>query len=333
MSNVRPGPRNLITDIDGIRVGNAEAVVLCTGTTMVLFDQAVTGAVDIRGGSPATRETDLLSPDCVVDAVDAICFSGGSVYGLAAADGAVGWLSEQGRGFEVGPFRAPIVPAACIFDLGSGGGQKIMVEPPYRALARAACESATDGDFDLGNAGAGLGACAGRIKGGLGSVSALADDGLQVAALVVANPAGAVTLPNSPAMWAWPLEQDGEFGGIRPTGLEQGHDMDLPGESRIGGNTSLALVATNADLSKAGAKRVAIAAHDGLARAIRPVHTPFDGDTIFAVATGTLTRPSELMDLARIGSLAADCVARAAARAVYAAADLGTVPSYRSVYG
>jgi len=331
MATIKPGPRNLISDVDGIAVGHAHNPEAATGTTVVLMDQACVAAVDVRGGGPATRETDLLSPDCAVDQIDAICLSGGSVYGLAAADGVVRWLADQGRGFPVGSWRAPIVPAACIFDLEPIGGHEIMSTPFYSELARQACDSA-DQNFQLGNVGAGTGARAGMLKGGIGSASVVCDDGLQIAAIAVANPVGAVVMPGSSAMWAWPFEQSGEFGGVRPAKDLNVSDADLPYESRIGGNTSLAVVATNAPLSKPAATRVSLMAHDGFARAIRPVHTPFDGDTIFTVATGSLSLDTSPLDIARIGAMAADCVARAVARGVYEAEDLGGIASYRSSY-
>jgi L-aminopeptidase/D-esterase-like protein len=331
MATIAPGLRNLISDVGGITVGNAQNMDAVTGTTVVLMDEACIAAVDVRGGGPATRETDLLSPDCAVEQVDAICLSGGSVYGLVAADGVVRWLADQGRGYPVGPWRAPIVPSACIFDLEPIGGPMIMSTPLYGELASLACDSAGQ-DFELGNVGAGTGARAGMLKGGLGSASVVSDDGLQVAAIAVANPVGSVVMPGSSAMWAWPFEQVGEFGSARPASDLNVSDVDLPYESRIGGNTSLAVVATNAPLNKAAAKRVSLMAHDGFARAIRPVHTPFDGDTIFTVATGALSLDTSPLDIARIGAMAADCVARAIARGVYEAEDLGGIECYRSSY-
>ena len=327
-----PGVRNLITDVDGIDVGNAVDERARSGVTVVLPQERAMAAVDVRGAAPGTRETDLLDPTCMVEAVDAICLSGGSAFGLQAADGVMQWLSRHGRGYPVAGWRVPIVPAAIIFDLASGGDKDWGDDLPYRGLAAEAC-AAAGGDFPLGNVGAGLGARAGRLKGGLGSASVVDADGVQVGALVVANPVGAVTMPGSGTFWAWALEQNGEMGGQRPPGRPAALDHALPADSRLGGNTSLAVVATNVDLSKAEAQRVAMMAHDGMARAIRPVHTPFDGDTIFTLATARKrVEGPRAMLLARIGAMAADCVARSVARAVFEADGLGDSPGYRAMH-
>lgn len=326
---MRPGPRNLITDVAGLTVGNAEDQAGRTGVTVVLCADGAVAAAEVRGGAPGTRDVSLLDPSCLVERVDAIALGGGSVFGLAAADGVTQWLAARGRGQSFGGFAMPIVPGAIIFDLGRGGADW-RADPPHRRLAAEACEAA-GADFRLGNAGAGLGAKAGRLKGGLGSAS-VADADLVVGALVVANPVGSVVMPDG-VFWAWPFERDGEFGGRRPTGAPIVDD-GLPLEGRLGGHTTIGVVATDAALSKAEARRVAIMAHDGLARAIRPVHTPFDGDAVFALATGRRPLPEpRAASLARIGSLAADCLARSVARAVWAADDLGEIKCYRSVYG
>jgi len=325
-----PGRRNLITDVAGLRVGNAHDEAARTGVTVVLPDRPALATVDVRGGGPGTRETDLLQPSTAVDRVDAICLSGGSVFGLQAADEVVSWLGEQGRGFAVGPWHMPIVPGAIIFDLAAGGTVDPVAAPPYRQLARSAC-AAAGAQFALGNAGAGMGARAGRLKGGLGSASIGTADGVMVGALAVANPVGATTMPGSDAFWAWALEQNGEFGGLAPVGRATEADPDIPLDSRLGGNTTLAVVATNVALDKGQAQRVAVMAHDGMARAIRPVHTPFDGDSIFVLSLGeAATTPPTALTVARIGALAADCVARAITRGVYEAEPLGEIPSYRS---
>ncbi len=330
-----PGPRNLITDVDGVSVGNAERAGAFTGTTAILFDHASVASADVRGGGPATRDTELLNPEYSVETVDAIALSGGSVYGLTAADGIIRHLAGQGRGFAVGPYRVPIVPGACIFDLLTGGGAAIMAEPFYPELGRAAAMAAAK-DFQLGNVGAGIGARAGNLKGGLGSASVVTDSGLQVGALAVVNCVGSVVMDDLGAMWAWPFEEKGEFGGQRPqAAMRAGRDVFR--ESRIAEaqepeNTTLVLVATNAKLNSAWAKRVAMMAHDGMAQAIRPVHTPFDGDTIFTVATAAWQNEVTAADLTQIGMLAADCTARAIARGVYEAEDLNAVESYRSRY-
>jgi L-aminopeptidase/D-esterase-like protein len=327
---IRPGPRNLLTDVPGIRVGNAQDAAALTGVTVVLPDRPMPAAVDVRGGGPGTRETDALVPGRLVQTADAVVLSGGSAFGLAAADAAMLWLAERGRGFAVGDARVPIVPAAVIFDLANGG-DKDRAEPPYRRLAVAACDAAA-ADFALGNAGAGMGAKAGDLKGGLGSASAVGDDGLIVAALVVANPVGSAVHPGSSALWAWPLEQIGEMGHQTPPALPAGLEPDFPFLSGLsaGGNTLLAVVATNADLDRGEATRMATMAHDGIARAVRPAHTPFDGDTVFALAEGSWTPPQpRAVALARIGAIAADCVARAIGRAVYLADGAGKFTSWR----
>ncbi len=326
---IQPGPRNLITDVDGLAVGNAVDERARTGVTVVLPQDSAVASVDVRGAAPGTRETDLLDPTCMVERIDGICLSGGSVHGLAAGDAVVGWLHEQGRGFALGSWRLPIVPGAIIFDLGIGGETDWGRCPSYADLARVACDGA-GADFPLGNVGAGMGACAGRLKGGLGSASAVAGDGLQVAALVVANPVGSVVMPGAGTLWSWALEQQGEMGHQHPPGPARGIEQELPLEARIGGNTTLAVVATNATLDKAQAKRVAMMAHDGMARAIRPAHTPFDGDSIFALSTTRMALPQPAqMSVARIGSIAADCLTRAIGRAVFAAEPLGAFPGYR----
>ncbi len=344
---VKVGPRNLLTDVDGINVGNAENHEVRTGVTVILPDEAAVAGVDTRGGGPGTRETDALDPSCLVDAVDAIVLSGGSVYGLAAADGVVSHLGAQGRGYRLGAAEkpCPVVPGAILFDLMNGGDKDWGDAPPYNALGVAACQ-ATGKDFALGNAGAGMGAIAGQVKGGLGSASIITADGLQVAALIAVNPFGSPLMPGTNCFWAGPFEMDGEFGGGRPgqevtavgwpddtkagPGFEAGMSAMQAAAANPAANTTIGLVATNATLSPAEAKRLAIMAQDGLSRAIRPVHTPVDGDTIFALATGkrTLAEPRPFQ-LARLGALAADCVARAVARGVYEAASIGEIKGCR----
>ncbi|MDP7548001.1 MAG: P1 family peptidase [Alphaproteobacteria bacterium] len=329
---IQPGPRNLITDVDGLSIGNAVDERARTGVTVVLPRDGAVASVDVRGAAPGTRETDLLDPTCHVERIDGICLSGGSAHGLGACDGVAGWLHERDRGFNVGPWHIPIVPGAIIYDLGIGGERDRGRYQSYGDLARAACDGAA-ADFSLGNVGAGLGACAGRLKGGLGSASAIAEDGLQVAALVVANPVGAVVMPGSGTLWSWALEQNGEMGHQHPPGPLRGVEEALPLEARIGGNTTLAVVASNATLDKAQAKRVAMMAHDGMARAIRPAHTPFDGDIVFALSTTRMALPQPAQrSVARIGAIAADCLARAIGRAAFAAEALGDFPSYRQAH-
>jgi L-aminopeptidase/D-esterase-like protein len=333
-----PGKRNLITDVAGLKVGQAEDHAARTGVTIVLADEAVAAAVDVRGGAPGTRETDALDPMGLAGAVHAISLSGGSVYGLDAASGVVGWLGARGRGFRIMPGVpvAPIVPGAAIFDLANGGNKDWGETPPYLALGMAAVAAASE-DFALGNAGAGLGAVAGIYKGGTGSASAVTADGFTVGALVIVNSVGSPIIPSADVFWAFPFERLGEFGGRRLPADFASVDFDLPPDMKIapraGANTTIAVVATDAALTHPELKRVAIMAADGFARALRPVHTPFDGDTVFALATGKRTlgemRPYDLM---RLGSLAADCLACAIARGVYEARTLGDIRSYKDYF-
>lgn len=325
------GPKNLITDVAGLTVGNAEDAAALTGVTVVLADPPATSAVHIAGGAPGTRETDALAPQSLVEAADAVVFSGGSVYGLDAASGVTAWLGARGRGYAVGgvDIRAPIVPAAIVFDLGNGGDKNWGEAPPYAELGRRAAATAS-GDFHLGNAGAGLGAIAGALKGGLGSASIVAASGLAVGALVVANPVGSVVIPGTDRLWAAPYEVDSEFGGRGwPDATSSLAAGDPFAQSKLGAlsaaaNTTIAVIATNAQLSRPELQRVAIMAHDGLARAIRPVHTPFDGDSVFALATGQIDLDADRqVAIAALGCLAADTLARAIARAVYEATTVG----------
>ncbi|MFC6688280.1 P1 family peptidase [Jhaorihella thermophila] len=319
-----PGPKNLITDIAGLRVGNAQDAKLKSGVTVLTADQPFTASVHVMGGAPGTRETDLLAPDKSVAQVDALVLSGGSAYGLDACSGVMDALRARGRGFRVGPAIVPIVPGAILFDL-LNGGDKDWDENPYRALGRAAFEAAAP-DFDLGTAGAGTGALTAMHKGGLGSASLVLGDGTTVGALVAANPMGSVTTAGGRHFWAAPFEIGDEFGGFGadPSG---GLGRDLQSrrmqtmldmmEERV--NTTIAIVATDAALTKAQCQRMAIAAHDGIARAIVPSHSPFDGDLVFAASAGARPLADPDRELGEIGHAAALCLARAIARAVYLA--------------
>ncbi|MGI9170594.1 MAG: P1 family peptidase [Caulobacteraceae bacterium] len=325
MSVAAPGPLNLITDVPGLAVGQAMDEAARTGVTVIVTDDRAVCAVDVRGGGPGTRETDALSADTLVEAVDAVVLSGGSSYGLAAADGVVAWLGAQERGFELAPRSgapvSPIVPAAILYDLANGGDKAWGLEPPYRALGIAAAQSAAR-VFALGTAGAGAGAMAGSLKGGIGSASMVTADGYAVGALAAVNALGSVAAPDGRAFWAAPFEIGEEFGGVAPGAGRAGpDDWGLSkAEAALRANTTLACVATDAALTPGQARRLAIMAQAGLARAIRPVWTPFDGDIVFALATGRrpLAAPAGFT-LARLGALAADCLARAVARGVYAA--------------
>lgn len=328
-----PGPRNLITDVPGLLVGQAEDRDAITGTTVVIAQRPAVAAVDVRGGAPGSRETELLDPAALVERVDAIVLSGGSAFGLDAAAGVMDWLAENGRGFEVRGVRVPIVPAAILFDLAFPGRRHWRGAPPYRGLGRAAAERA-GAEFPLGNAGAGLGAKAGRLKGGIGSASLRLAGGETVGALVAVNSWGAAVRPDCGRLWAAELALAGE---IPPQPPIPGAPLDLEDFSACaapvaGGNTTIAIVATDASLTKAGCRRLAIMAQDGLARAIRPAHTPFDGDTVFALSTGD-GAPIAPDRQARLGSAAADCLARAIMRTLVAAEPLGGYPSWRGRWG
>ena len=320
-----PGARNLITDVPGLRIGQATDTRARSGVTVILPDNRAVCAVDVRGGGPGTRETDALAPETLVEAVDAVVLSGGSVYGLAAADGVAAWLGAQGRGYGLvvapGVPRSPVVPSAILYDLANGGEKGWGLDPPYRALGIAAAETA-DLTFALGSEGAGAGAMAGALKGGVGSASAVTHDGFTVGAIAAANSFGSVVAPGGRAFWAAPYEIGGEFGGV-PLGDARAGPDDwglTKRHPRPGANTTLACVAVDAILTPAEARRLAIMAQDGLARAIRPVHAPYDGDVIFALATGRRPlEPDPVFTLTRLGALAADCLARAVARGVYEA--------------
>src|SRR5580692_1216834 len=313
-----PQPRNLLTDIPGIRVGHADDARAATGVTAIVFDAPAVVAVDVRGGGPGTRETDLLDPARTVDHVDAIVLSGGSAFGLDAASGVQAYLRGIGRGYAVGTARVPLVPGAILFDLLNGGDKEWGRYPPYRELGFAAAQAA-GADFALGSVGAGLGATTVNFKGGIGSASAVIDGGFTVAALAAVNAAGSAVVGDGPWFWAAPYEQNGEFGGhgFPATVPARALTARTKGASRQ--NTTLAVVATDAALSKAQAKHLAVMAQDGLALAIHPVHTPLDGDTVFAAAAGRRPPANPPFDLMAIGSAAAQVVARAIARAVFEA--------------
>ena len=333
----RPGPLNLITDVRRIKVGNAEDATAMTGVTVIFAEGRAVGAADIRGGAPGTRETEALLPEGLNVGIDAIVLSGGSVFGLDAAGAVTNWLAASGRGFRMAnaPMVAPIVPSAILFDLTNGGDKNWGVEPPYRRLAIAACESA-GAEFKLGNIGAGFGGRAGAYKGGLGSASAITPDGFEIGAIVAVNSFGSPVMPGTSALWAWPFEQGEEMGRQMPP-LRGAISMNLPDDIKrppqVGTNTTIGVIAVNAAVSTAQAKRIAIMAQDGLARSLRPVHTPFDGDAVFVIATGERPLPDPAMaQLGLIGSIAADCLARAVGRAVFEAEALGPWPSYRAAH-
>ena len=327
--------RNTITDVPGIRVGHAGDARLGSGTTVVVFDRAVTASVDVRGGGPGTRETALLDPAQTVEGIDAIVISGGSAFGLDAASGVQAYLREIGRGFAVREARVPIVPGAILFDLLSGGDKNWGRYPPYREFGYDAAKNA-GAEFALGTVGAGAGATTVNLKGGIGSASAQSRDGITVAAICAANAAGSVTIGKGPHFWAAPFEQDKEFGGRGWPASFAPNDLAFRSKGSVGENTTLAVVATDAKLTKAQCNRLAVMAQSGMSRAIYPVHTPLDGDVVFAAAMGDKPLPDPVYGLSELGMLAANVLARAIARGVYAATALpfpGALPSWQDKFG
>lgn len=282
----------------------------------------------MRGGAPGTVNTDALRPGRLITRVNGVVLSGGSVFGLEAVAGLIDWLAARGRGFaEWGPCL-PIVTGAILFDLLNGGQKDWHGQPPYRALAARAADGASP-DIGVGNVGAGFGAVAGAYKGGLGTASAFDPaTGVTIGALVAVNSVGSVTMPGSRTMWAWHLEQDRELGGQSAPREATGHAFET--KRGIGMNTTIGIVATDATLDHGGVQRLAAMAQGGYAYAIRPIYTPYDGDTLFALATGRAAMPTQADALVRLGAIAADVVARAVMRGVYAADELGDVPAYRA---
>ncbi|MFN3868126.1 MAG: P1 family peptidase [Hyphomicrobiaceae bacterium] len=315
---------NLITDVPGLRVGNAHDAALMSGVTVLIGDAPLVGAIDVRGGGAATRDCDALSLAGTVDQVHAIALSGGSAFGLAAATGVQSVLAERGVGFAVRNARVPIVPSAILFDLTNGGDKAWGASPPYERLGRQAAEAAGH-SFAIGSAGAGYGATTATLRGGLGSASQTLPDGTVVGALVAVNPVGSVTIGDTAIFWAAPCAPGGELGGQRwpetlPDDALVPRLKDTAPHPSAGEATTLAVVATSASLTKAQAHRLAVMAQTGLARAIYPVHTPLDGDVAFAVSTCHTAPPATPHALALLGAAAANVLARAVARGVYHAA-------------
>jgi L-aminopeptidase/D-esterase-like protein len=330
--------KNLLTDIAGVRVGHAGDATLASGVTAVIFDTPALAAIDIRGGGPGIREGAVLDLENTVEQIHGIALSGGSAFGLEAGGGVQAWLAEQGRGFAVGGALVPIVPGAICFDLLNGGSKAWGRFAPYRELGYAAAVAASD-DFALGSAGAGLGATTATFKGGIGSASASTPGGVKVAALAVVNAIGSVTVGDGPWFWAAPFEAGGELGG---RGLPTSFTPDMLAMRIKGGNaatavenTTLAVVVTDAALTKPQAKRLAMIAQTGFARAIYPAHAPLDGDVVFAAATGE--KPIDpLAGLTELGMVAANVMARAIARGVYEATALpfpGAQPAWKDRFG
>lgn len=326
--------KNLLTDIAGVRVGHADDAALASGATAIVFDEPAVAAIDVRGGGPGTREDALLDLANTVERVDGIALSGGSAFGLDTGGGVQAWFAEQGRGHRVREALIPIVPGAILFDLLNGGNKAWGRFAPYRDLGYAAA-SAAGADFALGSVGAGLGATTATFKGGLGSASAVTADGVKVAAIVAVNAVGSATVGEGPWFWAAPFEVGGEFGGrgLPATFTDDMLKMRIKGGPAASAreNTTIGVVVTDAVLTKPQAKRLAMIAHTGFARAIYPVHAPTDGDVLFAAAT--CARPIEpLVGLTELGTIAANVVARAIARGVYNATALpfaGAQPAWR----
>lgn len=333
---MKPGQRNLITDVPGVLVGNADSVSHKTGATVLTAEVPFIASVDVMGGAPGTRETDCLAPENLVSDVDALVLSGGSAFGLDAASGVMDGLRAEGKGFEVGPVRVPIVPSAIVFDL-INGGDKTWDENPYRELGKQALKDRST-EFALGSVGGGAGATTANMKGGLGSASVVLDNGATVGALVVVNPHGSVVVPGTDKFWAAPFEVNDEFGG---RGVATDNDpLSAPVNQKLEAylaraNTTIAIVATDLTLDKASCKRFAVAAQDGMARAIVPSHTAYDGDLVFGVSTRTREMKDPLMDLMMLGHVGALCLSRAIARAVFHATAMpgDTLPTWGSLHG
>jgi L-aminopeptidase/D-esterase-like protein len=331
-----PGPHNAITDVPGVLVGHHQRLEAgwATGTTVVLVPDGAVGGVDGRGGAPGTRETDLLAPENLVQQAHGVCLSGGSAYGLAAADGVMRWLGEHRHGFPVGtqPHEVvPIVPAAVLFDLPRNAwGNR-----PDADFGYAACQAATSGPVVQGTVGAGTGAKLGSLKGGIGTASVVLESGTTVGALAAANAAGEAVDLATGRPWAADHEIAGEFGVDWPDSPAR-----LPDQPTVL-NTTIGVVAVDAELTKAEARRLAVAAQDGLARAVRPAHSMFDGDTVFALATGkrplsevtgTFAAPARAGELDKLCAAVAQVFARSVVHALLAATAVPGLPAYQDVW-
>ncbi len=328
-----PALRNLITDVNGLSVGNSHDSRLASGVTALVFDRPAAASIAIHGGAPGVRDTALLAPGMTMGQVDALVLSGGSAFGLDSMGGVQALLREKGRGFDVRGVKVPIVPGAILFDLLNGGDKAWARMPPYWELGYAAALAAAGKDFALGTAGAGYGATTANLKGGLGSASAKTARHYTVGALVAVNALGSATVGEGPHFWAAPWERDAEFGG---RGSPARHDLAMRLKGDAPQNTTIAIVATDARFGKEECARIALMAQGGMARALRPTHAPMDGDIVFAAATGRHPGTITAHDLTEIGLLAGDCLARAIARAVYEATALpfkGAQPAWRDRFG
>lgn len=327
--------RNLITDVPGLRIGNAHDAALGSGVTVALFDEPAVASCSVMGGAPGTRETDLLDPDKAVPSIHGVVLSGGSAFGLDAASGVQAYLRERGIGFAIREAVVPLVSQAVVFDLINGGDKDWGRYPPYRELGYEAARLAGD-DFSLGTAGGGCGATTVNLKGGLGSASARTSSGHTVGALVIVNSISSAVIGDGPHFWAGALEENGEFGGLGLPARVAPEMRRLVWKGGPQPSTTIALVATDATLTKAQAKRLAVASHAGLARGLRFSHALFDGDTIFAAATGRRPLQDEAAEFTELTALAADCLTRAIARGVYEAVALpfpSAQPAWKDKWG
>ncbi|TWB16463.1 L-aminopeptidase/D-esterase-like protein [Rhizobium sp. ERR 1071] len=309
---------NLLTDVEGVAVGHSTDLTLGSGVTAIVFDEPAIASCAVLGGAPGGRDTALLDPAMTVSAVDGLVLSGGSAFGLDAAGGVQAGLREMGRGLKVGDALVPIVPQAILFDLINGGNKDWGLHSPYRDMGYAAFKAANKGPFALGSVGAGTGATTATVKGGLGSASAVSSRGYRIAAIVAVNALGSATIGDGPHFWAAPFEQNGEFGGL---GMPQVVDSRLRLKGTDITATTIGIVVTDAQLTKAEAHRLSICAHDGFARALLPTHLPLDGDTVFAASTGRHTR-DDMPGFMELCHLATIVMARAIARGVYEATAL-----------
>ena len=327
---------NHIADLDGLLIGHATDLDLGSGVTAVIFAEPAVVSVAVLGGAPGGRELGLLAPEMTIERVDAVVLAGGSAFGLDAAAGVQAALREDGRGLKVAGATVPLVPAAILFDLANGGSKEWGRFPPYRDLGHAAARAARAAAGELGSIGAGTGASTATVKGGIGSASARTPSGHLVGAIAAVNAVGSATIGDGPHFWAAPYEHSAELGGLGWPATITPAETTLRFKGGTGRNTTIALVATDAVLTKAQAKRLALAAHDGLARALRPAHAPVDGDIVFAAATGYSGAPSDAFALTELCATAADVLARAIGRGVHAATALpfpGALPAWRDRFG
>ena len=329
------GKKNLITDVDGILVGNAHNKEVATGCTVITPIEGSLASADVRGGAPGTREVGALNPYNLIDSVDSIVLSGGSTWGLEAASSVANSIGGEGRGYRPSSKskNVPMVPAAILYDLANGGDKEWLKNPPYSSLGLEAVSNLSD-KIELGNFGAGYGSQAGSLKGGLGSASFVSNDGIQVGGLFAVNSYGSAVNNETGQFWAAIDETENEFGGMgvptfAPNDVLSGTAAreTLPGQ-----NTTIGVIATNVKLDSKAAKRIAIMAHSGMSRAIRPIHSPVDGDVIFVISTGTLNKELSLNDINTIGELGARVCSRSIARGIYEADSILGIKSWREVY-